>query len=84
MIILIRNWKEINFPSNKKDWKKFESDNKSIALNILHAPYNIEEIRHEYNSKYNQTRKNQVVVLMIRDNEKCYYLAVKKLYALLC
>ena len=27
------NWKEINFPSHKKDWKKFESGNKSIALN---------------------------------------------------
>ena len=27
------NWKEINFPSHKKDWKKFESSNKSIALN---------------------------------------------------
>ena len=22
------NWKEINFPSNKKDWKKFELNNK--------------------------------------------------------
>ena len=28
------NWKEINFPLHKKDWKKFESNNKSIALNI--------------------------------------------------
>ena len=29
------NWKEIDFPSHKKDWKKFELNNKSIALNIL-------------------------------------------------
>ena len=29
------NWNEIDFPSTGKDWKKFESNNKSIALNIL-------------------------------------------------
>ena len=29
------NWKEINFPSHKKYWRKFESNNKSTALNIL-------------------------------------------------
>ena len=27
------DWKGINFPSQKEDWKKFESNNKSIALN---------------------------------------------------
>ena len=31
------NWKERNFPSHKKDWKKFESSNKLIALNILNV-----------------------------------------------
>ena len=34
------DWKEIDFPSTGKDWKKFESSNKSIALNILCVPYN--------------------------------------------
>ena len=32
------NWKEIDFPSHSKDWKKFEQNNKTIALNILFAP----------------------------------------------
>ena len=32
------DWKEIKFPSNKKDWKNFESNNKSVALNILCVP----------------------------------------------
>ena len=32
------NWKKIDFPPQKKDWKKFESDNISIALNILYVP----------------------------------------------
>ena len=34
------NWKELDFPSHKKDWEKFELNNKSIALNILYIPYN--------------------------------------------
>ena len=37
------NWKEIDFPSNKEDWKKFESNNKSIALNIFYVPDNTEK-----------------------------------------
>ena len=75
--------KKINFLSHKKDWKKFESINKSIALNILYAPYNTEEIRHAYKSKYNLNCKNQVVLLMITDGKKLHYLTVKILSALL-
>ena len=30
------NWKEIDFPSNKKDWTKVELNHKSVALNILY------------------------------------------------
>ena len=40
------NWKEIDFPSHRKVWKKFESNNKSIALNILYVLHNTKEIRH--------------------------------------
>ena len=29
------SWKEIDFPPQGKDWKKFESKTKSIVLNIL-------------------------------------------------
>ena len=36
------NWKKINFQSHKKDWKMFESNNKSIVLNILYVYYNTE------------------------------------------
>ena len=43
------DWKGINFaPKQEKDWKKFESNNISIALNILFVPYNTEEIRLAY------------------------------------
>ena len=77
------DWKEIDFPSTGKDWKKFESNNKSNALNILYVPNNTEKIRHAYKSKHNLTRKNQVILLMITDGEKWNYLAVKSLSALL-
>ena len=71
------NWKDINFPSNKNDWKKFETNNKTTALNTLYAPHNIEEIRHAYISKHNSARKYHVILLMITDGEKWNYLAVK-------
>ena len=68
------NWEEIKFPLNKKDWKKFKSNNKSIALNILYVPHNTKEIRHAYQSKYNLNHENQVILLMITDGEKWHYL----------
>ena len=59
------NWKEINFPSNKKDCNEFEKNNKTIALKILYIPHSAEEIRHAYKSKYNLNRENYVILLMI-------------------
>ena len=32
------NWNDINLPSTSKDWKKFELNNESVALNILYVP----------------------------------------------
>ena len=34
------NWEETDFASHSKVWKKFEQNNKTIALNILFAPHN--------------------------------------------
>ena len=73
---------ERDFPSHKKDCEKFESNNKSIAINILYIPYNNKEIRHAYKSKYNLERENLVILLMITDGEKWHYLAVKNFSAL--
>ena len=67
----------MDFPSHKKDWKKFELNNKSIALDVLHVLYNNEIIRHAYKSKCNLKSENQVIFLMITDCEKWHYLAVK-------
>ena len=30
------NWEEINYPLEKVDWKKFEKNNVTIALNVLY------------------------------------------------
>ena len=49
------------------NWEKFEQNNKNIALNILFVPYNTKTIRVAYRSKYNNMRKNQV---MITDGNK--------------
>ena len=79
------NWKDIEFPSHSKDWKKFEQNNKTIALNILSVPYNTKQIRPAYISKYSHERDNQVILLMITNDgvETWHYLAVKNLSRLL-
>ena len=74
--------KEIDFPAQQKDGKRFELNNNSNALNILFVPYNTEKIRLAYNSKYNTNRKNQVVLFMMTDGKKWHYVAVKSLSAL--
>ena len=76
------NWKEIEFPSTSKDWKKFELNNE-IALNILYVPHNTRKIHVAYKSKHNLTRENQIILLMITDGEKRHYLTVKNLSRLL-
>ena len=63
------NWRDIEFPSDSKDWKKFEQNNMTIALNILFVPYNTKQLRPAYISKYNHKRENQAILLMITDNK---------------
>ena len=55
---------------DKEDWKKFEQNNKEIALNTLFVPHNKKEINIAYKSKYNHKPKNQVILLMITDGEE--------------
>ena len=69
------------FPAGLHDWKKFEQNNKTIALNILYVPYNTKEICRVYKSKYNNARENQVILLMVSERiyeiERRHYLALK-------
>ena len=66
------NWNKINFPSQRKDWERFEKNNYEIALNILSVIYGRKTIELQYKSKHNHTRRNQVVLLMITDNTNCH------------
>ena len=63
------NWKDIEFPSHSKNWRKFEQNNKTITLNILYVPNNTKQIRPACISKYNNKRDNQINLLMISNNE---------------
>ena len=76
------NWKDINFPSTSKDWKKFELNNE-VALNILYVPHSTKEIEIAYKSKHNLTRETQIILLMISNGENWHYLVVKSLSGLL-
>ena len=76
------NWKNIDFPSTSKDWRKFELINR-FALNILYVPHNTRKINVAYKFKNNLTCNKQLILLMITDGEKWHYLTVKILLRLL-
>ena len=62
------------------DWKKFEQNNESIAINVSFSSKDSEEITLLYKSEYDLERENKVLLLMINDDnddEKYYYFAVK-------
>ena len=71
------------FSSRNQRWKKFEENNKEVALNILYVSPNKKEVKLAYKSKYNRKRKNQVVLLMITDGKQSdeidqwHYIALK-------
>ena len=77
------NWNDIDFPLTSKDWKKFELNNESIAINILYVPHKTGKIHLAYKSKHNLTREKQAIILMITDGEKWHYTAVTRLSGLL-
>ena len=52
------NWENINFPPQEQDYKTFEMNNKSIALNVLQD--NEQKISHYYKSEFNKTREKQI------------------------
>ena len=56
-------------------------NNKSIALNVLKEVE--QKINHLYKSEFNKTREKQAILLIISDNEKQHYVAVKNLNSLL-
>ena len=76
------NWKDIDFSSTSKDWKKFELNNE-VVFNTLYVPHNTKKIEIAYKSKHNLTREKQVILLMISNGKNWHYLVVKSLSGLL-
>ena len=62
------NWEGINVPSEKDDWKKFEKNNLTIALNVLYAKKgkNISCLCFKHNSNH----EKQVIILMTSNGER--------------
>ena len=60
------NWKDIEFPSYWKDWRKFECNNKTIALNILFGLYK------------KNTQKNKIMSRIILKNKTMNEIILKK------
>ena len=61
------NQEEINYSSEKDDWKKFEKNNLTISLDVLYATN--EETYPSYVTKQNSNHEKQAILLMI-SNEK--------------
>ena len=49
------NWEGINYPSKADDWKRFEKNNPTIALNVLYTKE--KEILPAYISNHNSNRE---------------------------
>ena len=82
------DWNGIDFPASTPDYKRFEKFNEDIALNTLYVPFNAEinkeitnkeiiDVRSEYISKFNFTRKIQEILLKISNGEKWHFIALK-------
>ena len=62
------NWEGINYPSKIDDWKAFEKDNPTVALNILYTKE--KEICPAYISKITSNCENKIILLMIPNEQK--------------
>ena len=62
------DWKRINYPSRKDDWKKFKKNNPTIFLNVLYIKKM--EIHPSCFSKHNLNPVKQIIVLMIINVEE--------------
>ena len=59
--------RKINYPLEKDDWKKFEKNNVTIALNVM---YTKKEKYPAYVSEHNSSCKKQVILFMIPNRER--------------
>ena len=62
------NWEGANCPSEKGDWKKWNKNNLTVALNALYTKK--EKVYPGYVSKHNSNREKQLILLMISNGAK--------------
>ena len=71
---------DIDLLSHQTEWENVEENSISISLNALFVSHNCEEIQLADKTRYNNKRKDHVILLMINDEAKnCYDFAVKNL-----
>ena len=63
------DWNCIKFRASDPDYKRFERYKDEVALNIFFVLFNEQDIKPEYVSKHNFTRKVQISLLKITDGE---------------
>ena len=71
--------KKIRFSTRSQDWKNFKTNKRTITLYVFFLASNggLEKITPANISEHNSERKNLVILTMITDGEKWYYIAVK-------
>ena len=70
-------YEDKDFSSHQRDWENFEQINESVALSVLFASQNSEEVTLVYKSEHNLKWENEVLLLMINDDDEKYYFPVK-------
>ena len=71
------NWEGINSPSGKDDWKIFEKNKPTIALNVLYARN--KKIYPASVSKHNSNREKQIHLAIPTGEGYGYFIAKKYL-----
>ena len=64
--LLIIKIGKTEFPSHSKDWRKFEYNNKTIALNKLYVPYNKKQDKEQTKQGEEQTKQDEEQIKRIR------------------
>ena len=68
--LMFNNFKGINYPLKKEDYKTFEKNNKNIALIIQKPDDDNKEVIYHYKSKFIKQRQQVICLLLL--NDKCY------------
>ena len=70
-----------NYQGRTDDWKRFEKNNPTIAINVSYVK-NI-NIYTAKIAKHNLNNENQIILLVIPNGKRCHYLVVKKIICII-